>query len=204
MSFSERRNSTDNSNHARWSSVLSRFGLPRTDIVLASYACALKQKKLILLQGRLYVFPHHVGFACDLLGNSKTIKVRIADIIAINKKTTIKFIPNAIEIVTNDGRFVFTSFLTRNDAFRVLHDLWAIASGISAIEEQAAPAPSRELTLPAPDQAGEEYSSFFVADDSHRQEAENNNSTTITPRSEEVTSLCLLCLPFSIQSIRPL
>lgn len=117
----------------------SRFGLPLTEILLESYACALKQKNSILLQGRIYVFPHHIGFSCDLIGQTRTISLNFSEIAAIKKAKTVIFVPNAIEIITTDDeRYVFASFLYRNEAFRMMHNLWAIAKGIAAFQDRLA------------------------------------------------------------------
>jgi hypothetical protein len=38
---------------------------------------------VILLQGRMYIFPRHVCFSCDLFGNSKSIKIGFHEIIGV-------------------------------------------------------------------------------------------------------------------------
>ncbi|MGB1601175.1 MAG: GRAM domain-containing protein, partial [Promethearchaeia archaeon] len=38
-----------------------------------------------LLQGRLYIFPRHVCFACDLIGNVRSLVIAFADITEIRK-----------------------------------------------------------------------------------------------------------------------
>jgi hypothetical protein len=116
-----------------------RFGLPPTELLLESYSCALKQKNSILLQGRLHVFPHHIGFACDLISQTRSIVLNFSDIAAIKKAKTVIFVPNAIEIITcSEDRYIFASFLYRNEAFRMIHNLWAIARGIAAFQERHA------------------------------------------------------------------
>jgi hypothetical protein len=110
----------------------ARFGLPCSELLLASYSCAMKLKHSILLQGRMYVFPRHIGFACDLLGQVKSISLRFSEIDSIKKAKTALVVPNAISIQTNNGNaYFFASFLSRNEAFRLVYDLWAIAKGVA-------------------------------------------------------------------------
>ena len=52
-----------------------RFNLPLSELLIEDYACALYST--ILLQGRLYIFPRHVCFACDLLGNVRSLVIGI-------------------------------------------------------------------------------------------------------------------------------
>jgi hypothetical protein len=125
-----------------------RFGLPPTELVLESFACALKQKSAILLQGRIYVFPHHVGFACDILGQNRTIIINFSEIFSMKKAKTAMFVPNAIEISTGSSeRYVFTSFIYRNEAYRMINNLWAIAKGIAAFQDRLAATIARSPTF---------------------------------------------------------
>ena len=73
-----------------------RFNLPISELLIEDYACALHCT--ILLQGRLYIFPRHVCFACDLLGNVRSLVIAFADILDIRKAKTAFIIPNAIEV----------------------------------------------------------------------------------------------------------
>jgi hypothetical protein len=115
--------------------VQDRFGLPYSELVLGYYSCALKLKHSILLQGRLYIFPRHLGFACDLLGQAKSITIKFSDIESVRKAKTALVVPNAIDIQTVNGEsYFFASFLSRNEAYRHVHDLWAIAKGVAAAD----------------------------------------------------------------------
>jgi hypothetical protein len=96
----------------------------------------LKQKSAFLLQGRLYVFPHHVGFACDFLGQNRTTIFKFSDISSMKKAKTAMFVPNAIEIsISSSERYLFTSFIYRNEAYRMIHNLWAITKGIVVFQD---------------------------------------------------------------------
>jgi hypothetical protein len=115
--------------------VQARFGLPCSELVIGYYSCALKLKHSILLQGRVYIFPRHLGFACDLLGQVRSISLKFSDIISVRKAKTALVVPNAIDIQTINGdSYFFASFLSRNEAYRHIHDLWTIAKGVAAAD----------------------------------------------------------------------
>jgi hypothetical protein len=113
----------------------ARFGLEGSELPLQSYSCALRLKSSILLQGRMHIFPRHIGFASDLLGQAaKTVVIKLSNITEIKKAKTAMVLSNAILIRTELGESIFfTSFLYRNDAYYIIHDLWAIAKGIAAV-----------------------------------------------------------------------
>ncbi len=111
--------------------VQLRFGLPNTEIVLGKYVCALQRKHGALLQGRLHVFPNYVAFACDLPGFVHSLVLKLSDVSLVKKAKTLVVVPNSIEISMLGGSsYFFTSFLSRNDAYHTIHDLWSIAKGI--------------------------------------------------------------------------
>ena len=111
--------------------VRGRFGLPSTELLLAKYHCALRSNTLSLSQGRLYVFPRHVAFACDVIGHVQSILVRLSDVAQVKKAKTLLLLPNAIEIRLIDGtNYFLTSFLSRNEAYHQIRDLWSISKGI--------------------------------------------------------------------------
>lgn len=53
--------------------------------------------------------------------------IAFADIIEIEKKTTAYFIPNAIQISTDSAKHFFASFLSRDQAYDLMVDIWRIA-----------------------------------------------------------------------------
>lgn len=105
-----------------------RFHLPDSELLIEDYACALHST--ILLQGRMYIFPRHVCFACDLIGNVKSLCIAFKDVTDIRKAKTAFIIPNAIEITTAHEKYLFASFLFRREAYQGLSNFWAIAKGI--------------------------------------------------------------------------
>ena len=109
----------------------ARLGLPSTEIMLAKYHCALRTHSLSLCQGRLYIFPKHVAFVCDVIGQTQAILVKLVDVSHVKKAKTLMLLPNAIDIRLIDGKsFFLTSFLSRNEAYHQIYDLWSISKGI--------------------------------------------------------------------------
>lgn len=53
--------------------------------------------------------------------------IAFADIIDIEKKSTAYFIPNAIQISTDSAKHFFASFLSRDQAYDLMVDIWRIA-----------------------------------------------------------------------------
>eukprot|EP00292_Cryptomonas_paramecium_P021753 CAMPEP_0113679122 /NCGR_PEP_ID=MMETSP0038_2-20120614/10406_1 /TAXON_ID=2898 /ORGANISM="Cryptomonas paramecium" /LENGTH=160 /DNA_ID=CAMNT_0000596993 /DNA_START=45 /DNA_END=527 /DNA_ORIENTATION=- /assembly_acc=CAM_ASM_000170 len=117
-------------NKAAPGSVQERFNLPATEIVVDKFMCAIKET--ILLQGTLYVFPHFVGFGCDLPGHSRTILIGIEDIDSL-EKAKFGLVPNSIEIVSGDKKYHFASFFHRGKAFDSIFNLWVVAKCISTM-----------------------------------------------------------------------
>eukprot|EP00281_Chroomonas_sp_CCMP1168_P026709 CAMPEP_0206251288 /NCGR_PEP_ID=MMETSP0047_2-20121206/21941_1 /ASSEMBLY_ACC=CAM_ASM_000192 /TAXON_ID=195065 /ORGANISM="Chroomonas mesostigmatica_cf, Strain CCMP1168" /LENGTH=266 /DNA_ID=CAMNT_0053677225 /DNA_START=129 /DNA_END=926 /DNA_ORIENTATION=+ len=116
--------------------VHKRFQLPPDEILVEDYACALQG--VILLQGRMYIFPRYVCFACDLLGSFKSIKIGFHEILDIKKAKTALIIPNAVKILTPSRKFLFSSFIFRDEAHKALVSLWYIHMGTLAAHEQLA------------------------------------------------------------------
>lgn len=53
--------------------------------------------------------------------------IAFADIVEIEKKATAYFIPNAIQISTDSAKHFFASFLSRDQAYDLMVDIWRIA-----------------------------------------------------------------------------
>ena len=113
----------------------TKFCLPSSEILLAKFRCALQNHTLSLSQGRLYVFPRHIAFACKIPGQSRSILIRLLDVSNVRKAKTLYFLPNAIEIRLIDGTTYFlTSFLSRNEAYHLMYDLWLVSHDMSSFK----------------------------------------------------------------------
>ncbi|KAF0305161.1 putative membrane protein C20F10.07 [Amphibalanus amphitrite] len=129
---------------------LRRFkDLDAHEKIIKSFSCALVSD--ILLQGRLYVTSHHFAFYSNLFGHVTRILIPcslVLDItkyrnttpltrllflqilipcslvLDITKERTARIIPNAVAILSSEGRHVFGSLLSRDSAFETLVRVW--------------------------------------------------------------------------------
>lgn len=123
-----------------------QFGLEGGEELLDSYICALKKK--ILLQGRMYVFDAHVCFSCSLFGYHKIKVIPIDAILSLRKMKNVGF-PNSVEIVWKESeeevkKEFFTSFLNREEAFRLILSLWEDCRGCTTLRHDGGTPESAE------------------------------------------------------------
>lgn len=119
------------------------FDLPATENVMDDFVCALQKR--ILLPGRLYVFEHYVCFHANVFGYVKKIIIPLKEVTAVHKRTNLG-LSNSIEIMWRDKRAFFTSFLSREDAYRLIMADWAQCSGYAKLFTgmDPEPEPSRQ------------------------------------------------------------
>ncbi|KAI8884506.1 hypothetical protein K501DRAFT_247618 [Backusella circina FSU 941] len=99
--------------------------VPEEDTLVEDYGCALQ--KDILLQGRIYISEKHLCFNANIFGWVTNLVIPLADIKEIEKKSTAIFIPNAIQVSTEDTKYFFASFLSRDTAYELMTDTWRTA-----------------------------------------------------------------------------
>ena len=97
------------------------FGLPPNEELIEEYNCALQRK--ILLQGKLYVFSSSVCFYSNVFGYITKRSLALKDVTSITKAKNVGF-PNSIKFVHLGKQTFFTSFLSREDAFKRIVSLW--------------------------------------------------------------------------------
>ncbi|KAI7887724.1 GRAM domain-containing protein [Mucor mucedo] len=99
--------------------------VPEDDCLIEDFGCALQKE--ILLQGRIYVSENYLCFNANIFGWVTNLVIAFADIIDIEKKSTAYFIPNAIQVSTDNAKHFFASFLSRDQAHDLMVDLWRTA-----------------------------------------------------------------------------
>ena len=97
------------------------FGLPPNEELIEEYNCALQRK--ILLQGKLYIFSSSVCFYSNVFGYITKRSIALKDVTSITKAKNVGF-PNSIKFVHLGKQIFFTSFLSREDAFKLIITLW--------------------------------------------------------------------------------
>ncbi|CAL8460897.1 g428 [Coccomyxa elongata] len=107
------------------------FHLPPGENVCDEFVCALRKR--ILLQGRLYICEHFICFYSSLFGYNKEKVIPLKEVTNVRKRRHCGF-PNSIEIIWRGGkREFFTSFLSRDDAYRLVMMAWHQNSGYAKL-----------------------------------------------------------------------
>ncbi|KAI7870311.1 hypothetical protein BDF14DRAFT_1772990 [Spinellus fusiger] len=96
--------------------------VPEQDTLIQDYGCALQKE--ILLQGRMYISESHICFNANIFGWVTNLVVAFTDIVEIEKRSTVMIIPNAIQIATLHAKHTFASFLSRDQAYDLLMEVW--------------------------------------------------------------------------------
>ncbi|KAI8891355.1 GRAM-domain-containing protein [Backusella circina FSU 941] len=96
--------------------------VPDGERLIDDYGCALQKE--ILLQGRIYISERHICFNANIFGWITNLVIAFADIEDIEKRSTAIFIPNAILISTSTSKHFFASFLSRDQAFDQMVEVW--------------------------------------------------------------------------------
>ena len=102
------------------------FRLESHEVVLRDFSCAYSGT--ILLHGRLYILQRTLCFYSNIFGHETRKIVRLEDITAILKRSTLGIIPTAIEIEVAGEKdcIVFASFFgssSRNECYELISKL---------------------------------------------------------------------------------
>lgn len=89
---------------------------------MQDFNCALQEN--ILLQGHMYLFLHHICFYSNIFGYETKKTIPLQDVTDVRKAKTAVIFPNAIEIIADAKRHLFGSFLSRDEAYRIIVDGW--------------------------------------------------------------------------------
>ncbi|XP_037633830.1 GRAM domain-containing protein 2B isoform X2 [Sebastes umbrosus] len=83
-----------------------------------SYTCALQ--KDILYQGRMFVSDHWICFHSKVFGKDTKIAIPVVSVTHVKKTKTAILLPNALVIATANDRYVFVSFMSRDNTYKFL------------------------------------------------------------------------------------
>ncbi|XP_068559865.1 GRAM domain-containing protein 2B isoform X1 [Cebidichthys violaceus] len=83
-----------------------------------SYTCALQ--KDILYQGRMFVSDHWICFHSKVFGKDTKIAIPVMAVTHVKKTKTAILLPNALVIATANDRYVFVSFMSRDNTYKFL------------------------------------------------------------------------------------
>ncbi|KAI7884709.1 hypothetical protein K492DRAFT_142647 [Lichtheimia hyalospora FSU 10163] len=137
--------------------------VPENDPLIEDFGCALQKE--ILLQGRIYISENHLCFNANIFGWVTNLVIAFADIVDIEKRTTALFIPNAIQVSTLQAKHFFASFLSRDQAYDLLLDVW----------RQSRPQPDPSKSLDDDDDDDEKNSSEQENDNESMDESDTSS-----------------------------
>ncbi|XP_060062815.1 protein Aster-B-like [Ylistrum balloti] len=78
----------------------------------------------ILLQGNLYVSQNWFCFYSRIRGRGRLQEIPMEKVISITREKTALIIPNAIGLQTAQEKYVFGSFISRDNTYKFLYSLW--------------------------------------------------------------------------------
>ncbi|XP_057492134.1 protein VASCULAR ASSOCIATED DEATH 1, chloroplastic-like isoform X2 [Actinidia eriantha] len=99
------------------------FRLPPEEVLIQDYNCALQEN--FLLQGHMYVFSHYICFYSNLFGFETKKVIPFHEITSLRRAKAAGIFPTAIEILAGEKKSFFTSFLSRDEAFKLISDGWS-------------------------------------------------------------------------------
>lgn len=109
---------------ALWKSEEYRqlFRLPSDEVLVEDFNCAFQEN--ILIQGHMYLFVHHVCFYSNIFGFETKKIIPFNEVTSVRRAKTAGIFPNAIEIFAGGKKYFFASFLSRDEAFKLINDGW--------------------------------------------------------------------------------
>ncbi|KAJ1439529.1 VASt domain [Sesbania bispinosa] len=111
------------------------FRLPQEEVLIEDFNCALQEN--ILIQGHMYLFVNFICFYSNIFGFETKRIIPFPEVTSVRRAKTAGLFPNAIEILAGSRKYFFASFLSRDEAFKIITDGWLRhAEGARAITEQ--------------------------------------------------------------------
>ncbi|KAL9429893.1 hypothetical protein AB3S75_025310 [Citrus x aurantiifolia] len=112
------------------------FRLPSEEVLVQDFNCAFQES--ILLQGHMYLFVHFICFYSNIFGFETKKIIPFYEVTAVRRAKTAGIFPNAIEIFAAGKKYFFASFLSRDEAFKLINDGWLQHGGgfLASAEQQ--------------------------------------------------------------------
>lgn len=111
------------------------FRLPPEEVLIQDFNCALQEN--FILQGHMYLFLHHICFYSNLFGFETKKIIAFTEITEVKRAKTAGIFPTAIELTASEKKYFFTSFLSRDEALKLINDGWIEhGNGSKAISDQ--------------------------------------------------------------------
>ncbi|CAI4061897.1 hypothetical protein SUVZ_06G0090 [Saccharomyces uvarum] len=97
--------------------------LPGEDRLLDDFNCGLNRE--LLYQGKLYITESHLCFNSNILGWIAKVLIAFEDITFMEKTSAAGLFPSAISIETKMGKTLFNGFISRDNAFGLMKEVWS-------------------------------------------------------------------------------
>ncbi|KAI3693204.1 hypothetical protein L6452_33035 [Arctium lappa] len=111
------------------------FRLPPEEVLIQDFNCALQEN--FILQGHMYLFIRHICFYSNLFGFETKKIIPFDELTSVKRAKTAGIFPTAIELIASEKKYFFTSFLSRDEAFKLINDGWLEhGNGCKAISDQ--------------------------------------------------------------------
>ncbi|KDP28860.1 hypothetical protein JCGZ_14631 [Jatropha curcas] len=98
------------------------FHLSAEEALLQDFNCAFQES--ILLQGHMYLFSRYICFYSNIFGFETKKIIPFIEVTSVKRAKTAGIFPNAIEIFAGGKKYFFASFLSRDEAFKLINDGW--------------------------------------------------------------------------------
>ncbi|XP_022856453.1 protein VASCULAR ASSOCIATED DEATH 1, chloroplastic [Olea europaea var. sylvestris] len=95
---------------------------PTAMVLVQDFNCALQEN--FLLQGHMYLFDRYICFYSNLFGFETKKIIPFHEVTFIRRAKVAAIFPTAIEITAGGQKYFFTSFLSRDEAFKLINDGW--------------------------------------------------------------------------------
>lgn len=97
--------------------------MPNDDRLIDDFSCALSRD--FLYQGRLYISERSLCFNSNILGWVSKDIIPMKDIRYLEKTSAAGLFPNAILIETDNEKVQFNNFLSREQTFNLIKEVWS-------------------------------------------------------------------------------
>ncbi|KAG4397291.1 hypothetical protein GLYMA_10G120400v4 [Glycine max] len=113
----------------------NHFSDAEIQVLIEDFNCALQEN--LLIQGHMYLFVNFICFYSNIFGYETKKIIPFPEVTSVRRAKTAGLFPNAIEILAGNKKYFFASFLSRDEAFRIINEGWSRqGNGAIAIMEQ--------------------------------------------------------------------
>ncbi|KAK2993391.1 hypothetical protein RJ640_000713 [Escallonia rubra] len=98
------------------------FQVTYVQVLIEDFNCALQDN--FLFQGHMYLFLHYICFYGNIFGFEAKKVIPFQEVTSVRRAKAAGLFPTAIEVIAAGKKYFFTSFLSRDEAFKLINDGW--------------------------------------------------------------------------------